>query len=114
MCKDNDFFRNCQTNTKKSGDTCVPPPFFVLCVVRFCRTSRYLLNHDLELSARARSRSIKRERALALFSLNHDLLAVHDVQTLLSLVNTNTLQVVDLSVLQGVSLHSVDAGSRAC
>ena len=77
-----------------------------------------LLQNNLELSARARSRSIKHERALALCSLNHDLAAVDDIDTALGLglVYALAVQVVDDGILQvGIlgSLHGLDGGSLA-
>jgi len=48
-----------------------------------------------ELSARTRSRSIKHEQVLALFSLNHDFLTVLNNDTLIALEDTLTAQVVN-------------------
>ena len=47
---------------------------------------------------RARSRSIKHERALALFSLNRDLFTIHDIQTLCGLSYALAAEVVNSTV----------------
>ena len=57
------------------------------------RLSLLSLNHDLELSARARSRSEVKAR-LSFLSLNHDLAAVLDIHPMLGL----TLQLAALEV----------------
>ena len=64
----------------------------------------FSLHHDLELSARARSRSIKQERVLALFSLHHDLTSVLDDDALVALANLLTGEVVSRSIIVNCQL----------